>query len=69
MPDDNSSSDSKRWKDSKAAKGLSAAGSSLSSSGQDELDRAASERINPVAYRKGGKIRKAKRKIRIKPRA
>ena len=38
--------------------GLKAAGKSLLSSGQSELDRAASERIVPVQYRKGGKVRK-----------
>ena len=47
--------------------GLRAAGASLQASGQDEMDRASSERITPVAYRKGGKVRKAKH--RVKPRA
>lgn len=47
--------------------GLKAAGASISSSGQDMLDRSSSDRINPVAYRKGGKVRKSKRKA--KPRS
>jgi hypothetical protein len=55
---------STRWKDSKTAGGLRSAGSSLMSSGQSELDRASSERITPVAYKHGGKIRKAKRKMK-----
>ena len=38
--------------------GLKAAGKSLLSSSQDELDRAASERITPVQYRSGGRVRK-----------
>lgn len=42
--------------------GLKASGKSLMSSGQDELDRAASERITPVSMKRGGKVRKAKRK-------
>jgi hypothetical protein len=47
--------------------GLSAAGSSLTKTGGDMLDRAASERITPSSYRKGGKVRKMKRKV--KPRS
>ena len=61
MADDNSSSTdtaNSRWKKSKAAGALRAAGSSLMSSGQDEMDRASSDRITPVAYRKGGRVRK-----------
>jgi hypothetical protein len=54
--------DSKRWKDSKAAGGLRSAGSSMVKSGQEELDRAASERITPVQYKSGGRVRKASRK-------
>jgi hypothetical protein len=46
---------------------LKAAGSSLSQSGQDEMDRASSMTIAPVQFRKGGKVRKAKH--RVKPRA
>jgi hypothetical protein len=49
-------------KDSGIRGGLKAAGKSLMSSGQDELDRAASERITPVSMKRGGKVRKAKRK-------
>lgn len=69
--DDSSDSSNSRWKKSKAAGGLRAAGSSLMSSGQDEMDRASSMTISPVAYRKGGKIRKSKMrgKKRAKPRA
>lgn len=52
--------DDSRWKDSKTAKGLRGAGRSLMDSGQDELDRAASRTITPVAYKRGGKVRKAK---------
>ena len=50
--------------------GMKAAGSSLMRSGQDEMDRASSERITPSQYRKGGKIWKSKRKGKgqIKPR-
>ncbi len=51
-------SQKKRWKDTRTARGISAAGSSLSQSGQDEMDRASSDRITPVAYRKGGRVRK-----------
>ena len=46
--------------------GLSAAGSSLSSIGQDEMDRAASDRIAPVSFKKGGRVKA--RKSRVKPR-
>ena len=50
--------------------GLKAAGSSLMRSGSDEMDRASSERITPSSFRKGGKIRKSKRKGKrqVKPR-
>ena len=46
--------------------GAKAAGSSLSSSGQDEMDRAASDRITPVSFKKGGRVKA--RKSRVKPR-
>lgn len=49
---------SERWKDSKAASSLRSAGASMVKSGQEEMDRAASERITPVQYRQGGKVRK-----------
>ena len=54
------SDDNKRWKDTRTAKGLGAAGSSLSQSGKDESDRAASDRVSPTAYgfKRGGKVRK-----------
>ena len=55
MADDSNTS---RWKNSKAAGGLRAAGSSLMSSGEDEMDRASSDRITPVSYKRGGKTRK-----------
>lgn len=48
----------KGWRDSKGAKALGAVGSSLSQAGSDMLDR--DDRITPVAYRKGGKVRKTK---------
>ena len=50
--------------------GLKSAGSSLMRSGSEEMDRASSERITPSQYRKGGKIRKSKRKGKrqVKPR-
>lgn len=50
--------------------GLKAAGSSLMRSGSEEIDRASSDRITPSQYRKGGKIRKSKRKGKrqVKPR-
>lgn len=58
-------SDSKRQiqqgKDSRSSSaraGLKSAGSRLSQTGSDMLDRAASERIAPVAYKRGGKVRK-----------
>ncbi len=51
-------SQKKRWKDTGTARGISAAGSSLSRSGQDEMDRASSDRITPVSYKRGGKTRK-----------
>ena len=58
--DSPSSEGSSRWKDSGAAKKLGAAGKSLSKSGQKETDRSAAltSSIQPVAYRKGGKVRK-----------
>jgi hypothetical protein len=62
--DDSSGSSNSRWKKSKAAGGLRAAGQSLSDSGSDMMDRASSDRITPVAFRKGGKVRKAKRKTK-----
>jgi hypothetical protein len=43
---------------SKSQNALSAAGSSLSQSGQDMMDRASSDRITPVSYKRGGKTRK-----------
>ena len=46
----------KSWRDTKTAGGLRAVGSSLSSSGQDEMDRSSS--ITPVSYHRGGKVRK-----------
>ena len=59
--DSSSGTSNSRWKNSKLAGGLRAAGSSLSSSGQDMMDRAADERITPVSLREtGGKIRKTK---------
>jgi hypothetical protein len=68
--DDSSSqrSSNSRWKDSKTAKGIRAAGSSLSESGKDLMDRAASERVSPVQYRKGGKVHKSRKKDRTKTR-
>ena len=38
--------------------GAKAAGKSLLQSGQDELDRAASDRITPVSYKKGGRVKR-----------
>ena len=58
--DSSSGTSNSRWKNSKLAGGLRAAGSSLSSSGQDMMDRAADERITPVSLKRGGKVRKAK---------
>lgn len=62
---DNGSNDSvaqaaarKKVEDRKDA--FKAAGKSLSSSGQDMMDRAADERITPVSLKRGGKVRKAK---------
>ena len=49
---------SSRWKDSKTAKGMRSAGASMVKSGQEELSRAASERITPVSMKRGGKVRK-----------
>lgn len=59
-----SSGSGSSWRKSKAAGALRAAGSSLSSSGQDEMDRASSMSISPSQYKRGGKIRKAKRKAK-----
>lgn len=53
-----SSSSSGKWSDSRTAKGLGAAGSSLMSYGKSQSDKAARMTITPVAYRKGGKVRK-----------
>lgn len=47
-----------RWKTSKTAGGLRAVGQSLSDSGREMTDSASSRGITPVAYRKGGKVRK-----------
>ena len=47
-----------RWKTSKIAGGLRAVGQSLSDSGREMTDSASSRGITPVAYRKGGKVRK-----------
>ena len=58
--DSSSGTSNSRWKNSKLAGGLRAAGSSLSSSGQDMMDRAADERITPVSLKRGGKVRKTK---------
>jgi hypothetical protein len=63
-PDNSSSSSNSRWKDSKKAGALRSAGSSLMASGQDEMDRASSMSISPSSYKRGGKIRKAKRKAK-----
>ena len=67
MPGPDPDGPSSTSSDSKWKRGLKAAGKSLSSSGSDLMDRAASERISPVQYRKGGKIRK--KKSRVKSRA
>ena len=48
-----SSSSSSNWKSR-----LKAAGQSLQESGRDESDSAASDRITPVSYKRGGKTRK-----------
>ena len=56
-----SDSSNDRWKNSKTAKALRGAGSSLMSSSQSASE---DDRITPVAFRKGGKIRKAKRKMK-----
>lgn len=53
--------DKGRWKDSKGASALGAAGKSMSSSGQSMMDRSAEEassRIGPVSFKRGGKTRK-----------
>ena len=58
-------------KDSSGVRGgMKAAGSSLMRSGSDEMDRASSERIAPSQFKRGGKIRKSKRKGKrqVKPR-
>ncbi len=53
-----SSSSSGSYRDSKTSKGLSSAGSSLMSYGKSQMQSAASDRVTPVQYRKGGKVRK-----------
>lgn len=52
----------RKGKSDRTKSALSGAGSALRSMGQDESDRSAaiSSSIRPVSYRKGGKIRKAK---------
>jgi hypothetical protein len=59
----NSGSSKSRWKDSKTAGGLRAAGSSLMSSGQGELGRASSMSITPSQYKRGGKVRKTEKAL------
>jgi SLT domain-containing protein len=57
---DTSSSDSSTRKKSRWKDYASAAGSGLRSYGQDESDRASSisQSIRPVAYKRGGRVRK-----------
>jgi hypothetical protein len=53
--------DSSPWKDSKTARAIGAAGSSLSQSGQQEIDDSRNEaasNIHAVSYKRGGKVRK-----------
>ena len=55
------SSSSTPWKDSRTASALSAAGSSLSRSGQDMIDDSRNEAassIHPVSYKRGGKVKR-----------
>jgi hypothetical protein len=54
-PDGPSSAPEKK---SRMKQGLSAAGSSLSRMSSSEEDRASSERVTPVQYKRGGKVRK-----------
>ncbi len=53
-----SDSSSTPWKKSRTAGAMRSAGSSLSRSGEDMMDRASSERITPVQFKRGGKVRK-----------
>lgn len=64
-----SSDSSSRKKKGAVRSGLSAAGSGLSQMSRDEMDNA-SQRITPVQYKRGGKVRKTKMrgKKRAKPR-
>lgn len=59
--DTSTSTSTKRWKDSTAAKATRSAGESLSSSGQSMMDSSRSEaasNIHAVSYKRGGKVRK-----------
>jgi hypothetical protein len=51
----------RKWKE-----GLKAAGRTLSSEGSSLMDRSASDRITPVSFKKGGRVKA--RKSRVKPR-
>jgi hypothetical protein len=53
-----SSSSSSSWRNSKAAKGIGAAGRSLSDSGQEALRDASNRTITQSSYHRGGKVRK-----------
>jgi hypothetical protein len=52
----------RKGKSDRAKSGASAVGSGLRQFGQDESDRASSisQSIRPVAYKRGGKVRKSK---------
>ena len=54
------SSSSTPWRDSTAARKISAAGSSLSSYGQSEMDSARQDaaNIHAVSYKRGGKVKR-----------
>lgn len=56
--DSSNTQSNSRWKNSKAAGGLRAAGQSLMDSGRDEMDNASSRGITPVSFKRGGKTRK-----------
>lgn len=47
-----------RWKDSRTAGSLRSAGKSLSSSGKSSMSDAADDRITPVQYKHGGRVKK-----------
>jgi hypothetical protein len=55
---DQSNDTSQTQKTSRWKSRLKGAGESLMSSGRDEMESASDDRISPVSYRKGGRVKK-----------